>query len=152
MTCELLHNYQQHCLSICLCTEFYQEVLLSYPQLLLVLVVTSIEYSVSYNNIKCSSYYVVITAENNLVDVFNVIDDIVNWEILGLQLGLRLPTLEKIGREQRGIIDNCKTHMLSAWLQQQDNVSKKGIPSWSVLKAALKRMGEHETADRIHSN
>ena len=47
MTCELLHNYQQHCLNICLCTDCYQEVLLSYPQLLLVLVVTSIEHSVS---------------------------------------------------------------------------------------------------------
>ena len=50
MTCELLHNYQQHRLNICLCTDCYQEVLLSYPQLLLVLVVTSIEHSVSYND------------------------------------------------------------------------------------------------------
>ena len=32
--------------------------------------------------------------------------------------------------------------MLSAWLQQQDNVPQKGVPSWSVLRAALKRMGE----------
>ena len=103
-------------------------------------------------NIECSSYYVVIAAENDLVDVFNVIDDIVNWEVLGLQLGLRLSKVEIIEREQRGIIKNCKTHMLSAWLQQQDNVSQKGVPSWSVLKAALKRMGEHETADWIHSN
>ena len=84
--------------------------------------------------------------------MFNVIDDIVNWEILGLQLGLRLSKLEKIEREQRGIIENCKTHMLSAWLQQQDNVLQKGIPSWSVLRAALQSMGENEIADRIHSN
>ena len=28
--------------------------------------------------------------------------------------------------------------MLSAWLQQQDNVASKGVPSWSVLRAALK--------------
>ena len=86
------------------------------------------------------------------MDVLNVIHDIVNWENLGLQLGLLLPTLKTIDREQRGNIDNCKIHMLSAWLQQQDNVSQKGVPSWSVLRAALKSMGEHAVADRIHSN
>ena len=81
-----------------------------------------------------------------------VIRDINNWKELGLQLGLVYPTLEKIDLEQRGRIDSCKICMLSAWLQQQDNVSKKGVPSWSVLRTALQSMGEHETADRIHSN
>ena len=38
--------------------------------------------------------------------------------------------------------------MLSAWLQRQDNVTSKGIPSWSVLRAALERMGENEIANR----
>lgn len=71
--------------------------------------------------------------------------------MLGLQLGLRHPTLEKIENDQRGQTDNCKMKMLSAWLQQKDNVSKKGIPSWSVLKAALKRMGENELAGKIVS-
>ena len=78
-----------------------------------------------------------------------VIRDLNHWKELGLQLGLLYPTLERIDIEQRGRISFCKMGMLSAWLQQQDNVPQKGVPSWSVLRAALQTMGEHETADRI---
>ena len=108
----------------------------------------------SYNDeesvlvIVCNHY----TAIDNLCDVLAVIRDLNDWKDLGLQLGLLYPTLKRIDLEQRGIVNSCKMDMLSAWLQQQDNVSKKRVPSWCVLKAALKLMGEHETADRIHSN
>ena len=78
-----------------------------------------------------------------------MLHDLVNWKQLGLQLGLLYSSLKKIDLEQRGRIDSCKIAMLSAWLQQQDNVSQKGVPSWSVLRAALKRMGAHKLANRI---
>ena len=39
--------------------------------------------------------------------------------------------------------------MLAAWLQQQDNVTKKGVPSWSTLKTALENIGEKELASEI---
>ena len=154
MKCELLHNYQQHCLSICLYTDCYQEVLHSYPQLLLVLVVTSVEHSVSYNDEE-SVPVIIINFQMLMTCVMCWLWFVISmtaWKDLGLQLGLLYPTLKRIDLEQRGIINSCKIDMLSAWLQQQDNVSQRGVPSWCVLKAALKRMGEHETADRIHSN
>ena len=84
-----------------------------------------------------------------MCDVLAVIQDLINWMELGLQLGLLYSTLKKIEIEQRSNVSRCKIEMLSAWLQKKDNVSQKGGPSWSVLKAALKQMGEHETADRI---
>ena len=80
-----------------------------------------------------------------------MIHDLNDWKELGLQLGLLYPTLERIDREQRGRISGCKIDMLTAWLEQQDNVSQRGVPSWSVLRAALERIGEHELADRIVS-
>ena len=86
------------------------------------------------------------------MDVLAVIHDLVDWKELGLQLGLLYSSLKVIETEQRGIISWCIMEMLSAWLQQQDNVSQKGVPSWSVLRAALQSMEENETADRIHSN
>ena len=92
------------------------------------------------------------SAETDLCDVFAVICDLVHWKDLGLQLGLLYSSLEKIHLEKRGRIDSCKMAMLSAWLQQQDNVSQRGVPSWSVLRAALQRMGEHELANRISTN
>ena len=89
------------------------------------------------------------TVENDLCDVLAEIEDLVNWKELGLQLGLLYSSLKKIDLEQRGNISSCKIEMLSAWLQKQDNVSQKGDPSWSVLKAALKQIGEHDIADKI---
>ena len=74
-----------------------------------------------------------------------------NWKELGLQLGLLLPTLDRIEREKQLRISECKIDMVSAWLQQQDNVSQKGVPSWNVLRAALKKIGENEMADKIVS-
>ena len=92
---------------------------------------------------ECSCYYVLITATSDLCDALAVIHDLVRWKQLGLQLGLLYPSLKSIDHEQRGNIDSCRMEMLSAWLQQQDNVTSKGVPSWSVLRAALKRMGAH---------
>ena len=39
--------------------------------------------------------------------------------------------------------------MLAEWLQQDYNVSHNGVPSWSVLVAALRKMGENDLAKRI---
>ena len=36
--------------------------------------------------------------------------------------------------------------MIVAWLQQQDNVCKKGDPSWAVLRRALEKIGERQLA------
>ena len=107
-----------------------------------------------YNRKSCSvlNVHFLFTAENDLCDVLAVIHDLNDWIDLGLRLGLLYSTLKRIDLEQRGRISSCKIEMLSAWLQQQDNVSQKGVPKWSVLRAALKQMGEHKTADRIPSN
>ena len=105
-------------------------------------------------NSHCPCYYVLInvpTGSNDLCDVLAEINQLNKWIELGLQLGLLLPTLERIDLEQRGKISKCKIDMVSAWLQQQDNVSQKGVPSWNVLRAALKKIGENEMADKIVS-
>ena len=93
--------------------------------------------------------YSIVTALNDLCDVLDAVNDLNDWMNLGLKLGLRYPTLERFSNEQRGNISQCKLKMMVAWLQQLDIVTQKGVPSWSVLRAALQSMGEHETADRI---
>ena len=99
---------------------------------------------------ECPCYYVlIITAENDLCDVLPVICDLSDWKDLGLQLGLLYTTLTDIETYRRGKPSECRIDLLSAWLQRQDNVKKKGVPSWSMLRAALQSMGEHETANRI---
>ena len=118
------------------------------------LVVASLEHSVSYTTMmKRVSLLlcILITAENDMCDVLEVIHDLNDWKELGLQLGLLFSSLERIDREKRGAISSCKMDMLSAWLRQQDDVSQRGVPSWSMLRAALLRMGEYEMASRIVS-
>ena len=85
----------------------------------------------------------------DLFDVLEVVHDLNDWKRLGLALGLHYPTLSRIRNDQQNITAECKMEMLSAWLQQHDSVPEKGVPSWSGLKAALKRMGENMIADRI---
>ena len=89
------------------------------------------------------------TAVDDLGDVSEAVHDLTDWKRFGLQLGLSYPTLTKIEDYRHHKPDVCKMDMLSAWLNQQDDVLQKGVPSWSVLRAALKRMGENELASRI---
>ena len=94
----------------------------------------------------------VVLLYTGIDDLFKVrkwVEQVVNWKYLGLALGLLHPTLQKIEREQRDKVDDCKTEMLAAWLHQQDKVSQHGIPSLIVLRAALREIGENELANEI---
>ena len=84
------------------------------------------------------------TGINDLFKVKKLVKKVVNWKDLGLALGLLYPTLQKIEREQHERKNDCMMEMLAAWLQQQDNVSQHGIPSWTVLQTALR---ENELAN-----
>ena len=112
------------------------------------LLVTPVVPSVSHST---HMYTVVLlyTGIDDLVDVKNVLKNVVSWKKLGLALGLLYPTLQKIERAQRDNVDDCMMEMLAAWLQQQDHVSRKGIPSWAVLRTALEEIGEHQLASEI---
>ena len=85
----------------------------------------------------------------DLVDVRVFLKSVVDWQSLGIVLGLGYFTLKTIEKDHRGLVEECKTKMLAAWLQQQDDVSQNGIPSWSVLRTALENIGEHQLASEI---
>ena len=89
-------------------------------------------------------YCLYIAGIDKLVDVQNALKRINDWQSLGLQLGLFYPTLEQIETDNHNKVEQCKTKMLVAWLKRQDNVLKVGVPSWSVLQTALRKIGENE--------
>ena len=72
--------------------------------------------------------------------------NVINWMDLGLALGVLYPTLQKINSEKHGKVDDCRREMLAAWLRQQDDVD---TPSWSVLRTALRNIGENKIANTI---
>ena len=84
------------------------------------------------------------TGIDDLAEITMALKNVNNWLPLGLQLGLLHPTLERIGENQRENIDKCKTEMLVAWLQQQDN------PCCADLKEALKKIGQNRVASEIN--
>lgn len=88
------------------------------------------------------------TGIDDMVNVSGALKNLVEWFRLGLELGLLYPTLKKIEKDY-GKTDRCLMEMLAAWLQQQDNVSKNGVPSWSVLQVALSKIGEKQLADEM---
>ena len=87
---------------------------------------------------------------NDLFKVKMSLRKVVDWQTLGLELGLLHPTLNRIKKEQHGMIDKCKTKMLAAWLQKEDNVSQYGVPSWSTLQTALRNIGENKLVSEIN--
>lgn len=89
------------------------------------------------------------TGIGDLFEVKVALKDIVDWQSLGLALGLLYPTLKKIETENHEKIDKCITEMLAAWLQQKDDVARRGVPSWLVLKTALSKIGAYELAGKI---
>ena len=63
----------------------------------------------------------VITPSTGIADLDKVktfLNNLVDWQSLGLKLGF----LYTIEIDHRGMAEQCKTKMLAAWLQQQDNV------------------------------
>ena len=100
------------------------------------------------DSVECDSDTSLPAAIDDLFEVKIFLNELVDWQSLGLALGLHYSTLAKIRNDLRDTHE-CKLAMLAAWLQQWDNVPQKGVPSWSVLRAALERMGENELADKI---
>ena len=87
------------------------------------------------------------TGIDDLFEVEMFLQNVNKWQRLGLALGLLYPTLERIDENQRGNIEKCRTKMIAAWLKQQDNVCKNGVPSWAVLRKALEKIGENQLAN-----
>ena len=78
--------------------------------------------------------------ETDLLSILRALKHFVDWEELGLELGLLQTTLDEILQEQKGKIRACKRAMLTAWLQWKDNVQQKGLPSWKRLLKALRQI------------
>ena len=68
---------------------------------------------------------------------------------LGLQLGLSANTLDVIEKKSNGDATRCLMEYLKKWLQQTDDVRSKGEATIPALIRALRKIGEHATADGI---
>ena len=111
--------------------------------------VFSVSHSTHVYNLFNVTVILLYTGIDDLLGVKMTLKTVIDWQSLGLALGLLYPTLKKIEKEHRGVIEMCKMEMLAAWLQRQDCVTLNGVPSWLTLKTALINIGENELADAI---
>jgi len=86
----------------------------------------------------------------DLIDVGDYLLNLKKDQIfrVGLVLGLRaVPTLDNIKDSPTFLYD-----MLTAWLQGQDDVGRRGGHTWRALVKGLRHpsVAQNETADKIH--
>ena len=72
------------------------------------------------------------------------------WRDLGLRLGILQPTLEDIDDKRGGSPAECMYDVLSCWLERQDKVMERGVPSWNTLVHTLEHVNK-AAADSIRS-
>lgn len=72
-----------------------------------------------------------------------LLESIVSWEQLGVQLGIKMNRLEAIKGEHHGDLEMCKNKLFDVWLRQTSN------PSWRDVVNALESIQENNLADKI---
>ena len=71
----------------------------------------------------------------------NELTEVNNWMDLGLNLGLKLSTLEAIQTHKSTTADR-RTQMLNEW-------QKQATPTWSTVLQALVKMGMRHLASQL---
>ena len=90
-------------------------------------------------------------AIDDLDKVTDYLLDLGNTDIhnLGITLGLHFPHLKTM-RDSEIFRDE----VIAAWLQKEDQVTKKGVPTWETLVKALRnhRVNQTGVADKIETD
>ena len=88
------------------------------------------------------------TAIGDLVDVTDYLLELGDVDLynLGLILGLNQPRLQNLISSK-----TFRDDMIAAWLRKEDQVAKRGMPTWETLVKALRhpRLGKTVIADKI---
>ena len=88
---------------------------------------------------------------DDLRELLSVLDDVTEWHLLGLHLGLKESTLEAVACGFRKPWD-AKREILKLWLKQDDQIPAAGAgtrATWRSLIEALKAMGYNVIAKKI---
>ena len=93
---------------------------------------------------------IIYTAIDDLLEVTEYLLNLKQTDIyyLGLTLGLTHPHLKNIASSE-----TFRDDMIAAWLQKEDQVIKRGMPTWETLVKALRdrRVNQTGVADKIET-
>ena len=95
--------------------------------------------------------YFTCAAIDDVLEVTNYLLDLKQTDIhnLGLTLGLNHPHLKHMASS-----GTFRDDMIAAWLQKEDQVTKRGVPTWETLVKALRdrRVNQTGVADKIEAD
>ena len=98
----------------------------------------------------CITY--IYTATDDILDVKKYLLNLGHTDIhyLGLTLGLNHLHLKKMRED----LDTFKEDLIAAWLQKEDQVTRRGLPTWETLVKALRddQVKQNGVADKIASD
>ena len=77
-------------------------------------------------------------------NVYTLTDAVVDWNGLGIQLGVNPARLKKIGRENK-TEDESRSDMIRIWMNSDPQAS------WVKLSEALEKVDHRVLANKIHS-
>ncbi len=91
-----------------------------------------------------------LIGESDLLEVTEYLHSLVNKpdiRSLGLVLGLNITRLRTLEQMSDNLLDN----VIYAWLQREEDVNMRGVPSWATLVKALqhRRLGQTGIAENI---
>ena len=66
-----------------------------------------------------------------------------------MNLGIHYYELEKIEKQEHGIVDKCLAAVIQRWMQEKDNVKKYGGATKQSLVSALRKMNETVLAEEV---
>ena len=94
---------------------------------------------------------IIHTAIHDLLEVTDYLLNLKQTDIyyLGLTLGLTHPHLKNMESS-----NTFRENMIAAWLQKEDDVTRRGLPTWETLVKALRndRVNQNGVADKIASD
>ncbi|XP_019850372.1 PREDICTED: uncharacterized protein LOC109581054 isoform X2 [Amphimedon queenslandica] len=92
-----------------------------------------------------------ILRSDDLATLERLLKDVNDWEGLGLFLGIKKTSINRIGRDKKGVRD-CRREMLFCWLSgSRDDMSSNVERTFNALIKALKDIENQEAIDGIES-
>ena len=76
----------------------------------------------------------------------NAIKDMVDWKLLGTQLGVMAPKMQEIDVNNGGRIAGCRWDLMQFWLESDVSCS------WKKLIDALRKIDKSVMAEKISAN
>ena len=77
--------------------------------------------------------------------MYNLNNMAYNWRQLGIQLGIKLETLDTIAESYYHKPQNCMSGMLNTWLKQQVDPP----PTWADIIDAIESLGDKQLGRKL---